>query len=663
MSSSFCWRTPTACLAFLVTPLTITPLAAADRAVIHEIAWMGTTHSANDEWIELHNPGADAVYLGGWTLAAADGAPSVALAGVLPPGGYLLLERTDDASVPGVGADLLYSGALENGGEILELRDRNAALVDRVDAWYAGDNPTRATMSRISPWAAGADPGNWQTSTAVYDGGRGTPTRVSEQLNTVETGPGAVNVYFNKDALPPYGLGASPANYYVNLEDRLIARLNAAVSTIDLATYELNLPDVVAALLARADAGVRVRVIADAKDVDPALDERYASFCLYLERLLRGLDGVHGTADDVAVFSDAPIFAVVDVARRVAAGLPASPADLPFDAVIVGDQPMSGHVLSYGELEREPDDYYARGPQMHNKFVVLDGTWVWTGSWNFTVTGLYGSPENQAVGTLGGNTNHALELRSPELAAIYTDEFEEMWGSGSAEPDSTQARFHGRKVDNTAHVVTVGGRTVEVYFSPGDGAIAKLAQRVAEDARVSARFAVFAFGDQDGGQDLVDELKLLYEGSKVDLVGVRTSFVVEGVFDSLFWDQYWSASIPMTGRLPSQPTDSARWANPAPVLKDDEVQKLHHKYLILDGHTDGDPMVVTGSTNWSAAGEDTNDENLLIIHDAGIADQFLQEFFVRYAQAGGELPCGPVCIFDDGFESGDVSAWSSSIGG
>ena len=120
--------------------------------------------------------------------------------------------------------------------------------------------------------------------------------------------------------------------------------------------------------------------------------------------------------------------------------------------------------------------------------------------------------------------------------------------------------------------------------------------------------------------------------------------------------------VAAAGRRPSDPVAEppVRWANPAPVFLDAEARKLHHKYLILDGHTDSDPMVVTGSTNWSAAGEETNDENLLIIHDAGIADQFLQEFFVRYAQAGGELPRRPSWIFADGFESGDVAAWSSA---
>jgi len=60
--------------------------------------------------------------------------------------------------------------------------------------------------------------------------------------------------------------------------------------------------------------------------------------------------------------------------------------------------------------------------------------------------------------------------------------------------------------------------------------------------------------------------------------------------------------------------------------------------MIIDVCTNSDPAVVTGSTNWSANGNNTNGENLSIIHDAEIANQFLQEFYARYQLAGGRLP-------------------------
>jgi hypothetical protein len=117
--------------------------------VLGEIAWMGTTASPADEWIELYNNTSSAVGLSGWTLSSADGTPSIPLSGSIPGGGYFLLERTDDATVPGVSADRTYGGGLGNHGEGLILRDATSSLVDRVDCTlgsFAGHAEARVLM-------------------------------------------------------------------------------------------------------------------------------------------------------------------------------------------------------------------------------------------------------------------------------------------------------------------------------------------------------------------------------------------------------------------------------------------------------------------------------------------------------------------------------------
>ena len=63
------------------------------QVVLNEIAWMGTTTSATDEWIELFNNTPSAIHLAGWTLTAADGTPGIVLSGSIPAGAYFLLER------------------------------------------------------------------------------------------------------------------------------------------------------------------------------------------------------------------------------------------------------------------------------------------------------------------------------------------------------------------------------------------------------------------------------------------------------------------------------------------------------------------------------------------------------------------------------------------
>jgi len=136
--------------------------------VINEIAWMGTVVSYNDEWIELYNNGDTAINLDGWTLKADDGAPEINLSGTIHGKGFFLLERTDDETLPGVSADLIYKGALGNDGENLKLYNGSGGLIDQiicVDVWPAGDNATKQTMERISS--------NWQNS---QDAG-GTPKK------------------------------------------------------------------------------------------------------------------------------------------------------------------------------------------------------------------------------------------------------------------------------------------------------------------------------------------------------------------------------------------------------------------------------------------------------------------------------------------------------
>jgi hypothetical protein len=138
---------------------------------INEIAWMGTTISPDDEWIELVNNTSDAIDLTGWTLVAADGSPNITFttSTSIEANGYFLLERSNNDSVPGIEADYIFTGSLSNTGETFELRDNNGVLVDRVDAisgWFAGDNDSKHTMARINATTE-ADPVNWMNSNEV----------------------------------------------------------------------------------------------------------------------------------------------------------------------------------------------------------------------------------------------------------------------------------------------------------------------------------------------------------------------------------------------------------------------------------------------------------------------------------------------------------------
>jgi len=129
--------------------------------VVNEVAWMGTTNSANDEWMEIYNNTANQIDLSGWSIQSSDEKLKIKLKGVISANGFYLMERTDDTSVPNITADLIYTGALSNSGMDLRLYDNLNNLIDEVNnagEWIAGDNSTKQTMEK--------NPAGWQTSEA-----------------------------------------------------------------------------------------------------------------------------------------------------------------------------------------------------------------------------------------------------------------------------------------------------------------------------------------------------------------------------------------------------------------------------------------------------------------------------------------------------------------
>ena len=158
-------KTKLLALALLLALWPLQGAAAAEPAVlINEVAWMGTAVSANDEWLELYNQTEQEIDLAGWKLEAADGSPKIELAGIIPAGGYFLLERTDDETVPDLAANQIYTGSLSNSGEWLKLSDSSGNLIDEINAvagWPGGDNDAKKTLERVNSdsWQTGLEPG------------------------------------------------------------------------------------------------------------------------------------------------------------------------------------------------------------------------------------------------------------------------------------------------------------------------------------------------------------------------------------------------------------------------------------------------------------------------------------------------------------------------
>ncbi len=225
------------------------------------------------------------------------------------------------------------------------------------------------------------------------------------------------------------------------------------------------------------------------------------------------------------------------------------------------------------------------GGIMHNKFVVVDNTWVWTGSWNLTENCTY------------RNNNNAVLIASPHLAENYATEFEELFRGqfGPTSPKNTPYPTLVIEVPEESLRIPI-----EVYFAPEDKVASHLISVLA-GARRSVRFMAFSFT----GQEIADTLIELTRR------GVSVEGVVEERGTDAAYAQYTrlkEAGIPV-------------WVDGNPYL-------LHHKVFIVD-----EEAVALGSYNFTSNAEKENDENLLLIYNAEVAQAFLGEYSRVWQQA------------------------------
>lgn len=219
--------------------LFLLPSGAHAAVVVNEIAWIGTTVSANAEWMELFNTGTDAVDLTGWHLTASNGTPSIALTGSIAAGNYFLLERTSDDSVPNVTADQIYSGALTNSGATLTLTDAGGTTVDEVVGganWVSigGDNATKDTAQRLNNgWKTAPPTPRTATVGAVVNSSQGT-TATSTAV-TASAASAEIAEYTPPSSALSVSVN-SPRNVLLEVPFRVSARVTTRGGGTDTAT-------------------------------------------------------------------------------------------------------------------------------------------------------------------------------------------------------------------------------------------------------------------------------------------------------------------------------------------------------------------------------------------------------------------------------------------
>jgi phosphatidylserine/phosphatidylglycerophosphate/cardiolipin synthase-like enzyme len=250
---------------------------------------------------------------------------------------------------------------------------------------------------------------------------------------------------------------------------------------------------------------------------------------------------------------------------------------------------------------------------MHSKYVVVDRQLVITGSANFTASCMHGDAADRHT---RGNVNHLLQLDSPQLAELFAEDFNRMWGDGpGGKPDS---RFGLAKQSGPAAQVMVGQTPVEVLFAPhrstdphhGLNLIAK----TLATAKQRVDMALFVISAQ--------ALTTVIAGLQTK--GVQLRLLADPGFASRSFSEVLDLlGVALADRhckleAGNQPLQQAAEGVGIPRLA--RGDKLHHKLAVIDGKT-----VITGSFNWSPSAAHQNDEVLLVIHSPLLAAHFTRE--------------------------------------
>jgi phosphatidylserine/phosphatidylglycerophosphate/cardiolipin synthase-like enzyme len=242
---------------------------------------------------------------------------------------------------------------------------------------------------------------------------------------------------------------------------------------------------------------------------------------------------------------------------------------------------------------------------MHQKYIVRDGRTpdgaVWTGSTNWT----------DDSWTL--QENNIVRLASPELCHYYETDFTELWDRGDI----------GTSGMHDSGTVRVGSIPVHVAFAPGDGRVIDhyLAHRISScRRRLKICSMLITSGSILGAiSDLLNTKRL------AEYSGVYDRTQMEGVFDQwrgtpADWKRgvFEQIAAPLAGKRST------------PYSPGTPHDFMHNKVVVADD------AVVTGSYNLSHSAEE-NAENLLIIEDAALAEQY-SSYIDRLAARFRALP-------------------------
>ena len=219
---------------------------------------------------------------------------------------------------------------------------------------------------------------------------------------------------------------------------------------------------------------------------------------------------------------------------------------------------------------------------MHNKFMVVDGESVWTGSMNITENCLY------------KNDNNSIHIKSSQLADIFDNEFYQMHDLKLFSTRKTLKPF--KKLTNK-YYIKIGDTDINAYFAPKNNIEDIIVKRI-NKAKKSVHFMAFVFTSPKIAEAMINKHKS----------GVEVKGIFEKRDSSSEHSQYTKMLVEELG-----------------VKLDRNPNIMHHKVIIIDGE-----RLITGSYNFTRNAARRNDENVLMIDNKNICELYLKEFYRLY---------------------------------
>lgn len=382
-----------------------------------------------------------------------------------------------------------------------------------------------------------------------------------------------------------------------DFEAAIINEIAKAQKTIELAVQELRLPGIVDALVAKAEEGIKVRVV---------LENRYNKDVTEIGLGVMAKSEDEEEEQDMTRYYD--LFAFIDVN---------------------GDGE-----LSKSELENRDAIYKLRKAKikikddtadlshgsglMHHKFVVIDNKRVVLSSANFTLSGVHGDYTSQKS---TGNANAMIIITSNKVALLFLEEFNFMWGGANGRGKSL---FGINKPYRGPQEVVVGSTKIKVQFSPTsktkawEESVNGMIGQALATARSSVKMGLFVYADQN--------LSEVLRKRKIKLPRLRIAALVEPRFAY----RYYSELLDLWGvKLLDENCEYESGNHPwrrdrdvvggVPTLPTGDV--LHHKFGVIDTQ-----RVIFGSQNWSDTANHINDEYAVVIENKEVAQKFEDEF-------------------------------------